>query len=71
MPEMMRLSTEVFPVMGHGPNVGTKEYRCVVAARKTGQIIDTEVLSKYCAECHVKRGADTSAEEFLELYEET
>ena len=30
----------------------------------------TDALSKYCAECHAKRGADTSSEDFLDLYEE-
>ena len=42
----------------------------VIAAWATGQVIHTEVLSKYCAECHAKRGADTSSEDFLDWYEE-
>ena len=29
-----------------------------------------EVLCKDCAECHAKRGADTSSEDFLDWYEE-
>ena len=42
----------------------------VIAAWAMGQVIHPDVLSKYCAECHAKRGVDTSSEDFLDWYEE-
>lgn len=41
----------------------------VVASWETGQVLDTEVLSKYCHACNKKRNADTTSDEFLDWWE--
>ena len=42
----------------------------VVASWDTGQVLDTEVLSKWCSMCNSKRHLDPSSNEFLEWWEE-
>ena len=65
---------EIVDIQGNGPwsKRGHQVVYGVVAivAWETVQVIDTEVLSKYCAECQAKRGADTFSEDFLNWYEE-
>ena len=41
----------------------------VVAAWDTGQVLDTEVLSKFCYLCHQKRNIDPTSDEFLDWWE--
>ena len=41
----------------------------VVASWDTGQVLDTEVLSKWCHECNAKRHLDPTSEQFLDWWE--
>lgn len=41
----------------------------VVASWKTGQVLDIEVLSKYCRECQKKSHLDPTSPEFLDWWE--
>lgn len=41
----------------------------VVASWDTGQVLDVEVLSKFCYLCHQKRNMDPTSEEFLDWWE--
>ena len=42
----------------------------VVASWDSGQVLDTEVLSKWCKDCHAKRHMDPTSTEFLDWWEE-
>ena len=42
----------------------------VVASWETGQVLDIEVLSKWCKDCHAKRHLDSTSTEFLDWWEE-
>ena len=42
----------------------------VVASWESGLILDTEVLSKWCKDCHAKRNMDPTSAEFLEWWKE-
>ena len=41
----------------------------VVASWDTSQVLDTEVLSKWCHECNAKRHLDPTSEQFLDWWE--
>ena len=41
----------------------------VVASWETGQVLDIEVLSKYCRECNKKKNIDPTSPEFLDWWE--
>jgi hypothetical protein len=41
----------------------------VVASWDTGQVLDTEVLSKWCHDCSQKKDLDPTSEEFLDWWE--
>ena len=41
----------------------------VVASWETGQVLDIEVLSKWCKDCHAKRHLDPTSIEFLDWWE--
>ena len=63
---------EIVDIQGVGTwsRCGHQAIYGVIVAWATGQVIDTEVLSKYCAECHAKRGVYSSSEDFLDWYED-
>ena len=42
----------------------------IVASWDTGQVLDTEVLSKWCMICNSKRHLDPTSQEFLDWWEE-
>ena len=42
----------------------------VVASLETGQVLDVEVLSKWCKDCHAKRRLHPTSTEFLDWREE-
>ena len=42
----------------------------VVASLETGQVLDIEVLSKWCKDCHAKRHLHPTSTEFLDWWDE-
>ena len=42
----------------------------VVASWENGLVLDTEVLSMFCYECHAKKNMETTSDEFLDWWEE-
>ena len=70
LPRMMILLASKLSVMGHGLGVATKRFTVLLLLLGQRARLLTQVLSKYCAECHAKSGADTSSEDFFDWYEE-
>ena len=56
---------ETWSRRGHQAKYGV----VVVASWETGLVLDTQILSKFCYECHGKRHMDTTSDEFLDWWE--